>query len=156
MVILALALIAGAAGWRFLETKSPVPAGIRSAVTFPIYYPDAKRLPAGYSLNASSFQKVQDGVVLYSINRDDGQRISMTEEESPGDKVIDDFNKNSIPLHTSVNTALGQANIGAYGQAPNSRTVVSLLVKNGPWLIITAPSNASQSDIKQIIESLKH
>ncbi len=155
-VVLGVILIGGLS-WAVLSYKSasPVPAAIQKAVSFPVYYPAPGRLPAGYTLDSSSFRQAQAGVVIYSINHQGGQPLIVSEEDQPAGSVISDFIKSYTPLHTTQNTSLGQAQIGAYGQPPNLRTVASLPINNGPWLIITSPTDVNQTDLKQILQSLK-
>jgi hypothetical protein len=90
-----------------------------------------------------------------TINSNNGS-VSISQQAQPGSDVIDSFLKTYIPLHTALSTKLGQAQVGASGQASNLHTIASLPIKNGPWLIITAPADISQAELKQIIESLKH
>lgn len=133
---------------------SPVPPAVRQAAGFTVYYPDPAKLPPGYELDRSSFRQADPGVIVYSVTRD-GQRLAVSEEAQPGGSAISDFLKNYIPLHTTFNAKLGQAQIGAYGSHPNLRTVVSLPITKGPWLIMTAPDGTSQADLKQIIQALR-
>ena len=134
---------------------NPVPRDIRRAVPFPVYYPQSSKLPAGYVLNESSFRQAQPGVIIFSIGRSGGQRVIVSEEKPPPQNTIDDFLKAYIPLNTEISTKLGTAKSGAFGSAPNLRGIASLVVKNGPWIILTSPANTSQSDVKAIIESLR-
>lgn len=137
------------------STGSPVPVSVAQAVNFPVYYPDRQRLPAAYTLDNSSFRQAQPGVVIYSIKSPGSQSLTVSEEEQPAGSVITDFIKNYIPLHDSVSTSFGEAQVGAYGKAPNLQTVASLPIKNGPWLIITASSDIKQTDLTQILQSLR-
>ena len=134
---------------------NPVPRDLRHAVSFPVYYPVTSGLPKGYVLNESSFKQASPGVIIYSIGRAGGQRLILSEEKQPGGNTINDFVKSYLPLNSSFDTKLGKAQMGAFGNPPNLRNIVSLPIKNGPWLIITAPADTQQSDIKQIIQSLR-
>jgi hypothetical protein len=156
-VIIVFAVIGGAGlAWRLAgATGSPVPAGLRSSAGFPIYYPDQGHLPDGYTLDTTSFQKADGGAIIYAIKNSSGGNLIASEVAQPGGNVIDDFTKNSIPLHSTVDTSLGKAQIGAYGSPPNLRSIVSLPINHGPWLIITAPANTPQTDLKQITLSLR-
>lgn len=157
LILLTIVLI-GAAVWRLSSANtlnSPVPASIRGAVSFPVFYPDQRKLPPGYTLDSSSFRQAQAGVIIYSVLHKNNQRVSFSEQEQPAGSVIEDFTKKYMPIHVSMGTDLGQAEIGAYGKPPNMRTLASLPINHGPWLIATAPSSISQNDMKQIIQSLR-
>lgn len=135
-------------------SSSPVPAQVRKAVTFPIYYPEQQKLPAGYTLDMASFHLAQPGVVIYSVMNQGGQRLLFSEEQKPDSSVIDKFTSSYIPLHTGLKTSLGEAQLGAYGTGKNLRTVISLPINRGPWLILTAPPASSHDDLLQVIRSL--
>lgn len=135
-------------------TNIPVPESVRKAVNFHIYYPNQQKLPYGYSLDTTSFRLAEPGVVIYSVVSPDNQRLVFSEEQKPEQGVIDKFTTSSIPLHTEVKTGLGQAEFGAYGTGKNLRSVVSLPINGGPWLIITAPSSSNHDDLVHIIQAL--
>lgn len=135
---------------------NPVPATVRKAVTFEIYYPRQQKLPSGYSLDTTSFRLAQSGVVIYSMVNHENQRLIFSEEQKPGSSVIDKFTSTSIPLHTDLKTALGHATLGAYGAGQNLRAIVSLPIDKGPWLIITAPPTISNLDLQHIMQALTH
>lgn len=154
VVVLLLAVGLGVF-FRYGRTMAnPVPAPVRKAVTFPIYYPRQQKLPAGYSLDTTSFHLAQPGVVIYSVAYQGGQRLLFSEEQKPDSSVTDKFTSSYIPLHTGVKTGLGEAQLGAYGTGKNLRTVISLPINGGPWLILTAPPATSHDDLLQIIGSL--
>lgn len=157
IAVIAIVIIGSVAGLLILHkpAASPVPADIRKAVSFPVYYPDSSQLPAGYALDSSSFRQAQPGVIVYSITHSGSQPLAVSEENQPGGSVISDFIKNYIPLHNTVDTDLGSAQVGVYGKAPNQQAVASLQIKNGPWLLITAPSGVKQTDLDQILQALK-
>jgi hypothetical protein len=136
-----------------LRSDSPVPAEIRGAVSFAVYYPEQSKLPAGYSLDTTSFRLAQPGVVVYSV-KTGSQQLIFSEEQTPGGNVVDKFTSSYIPLHNPITTDLGKAAMGAAGQGANLQTIVSLPITKGPWLIITAPANTKQSDMQQILQSL--
>jgi hypothetical protein len=135
-------------------SPSPVPAKIRSAVDFHVYYPKQKQLPSGFSLDQKSFKVVQPGVVLFSVKRPDGKKFIFSEEAQPAASIIDKFNTDYIPLHTTLSVALGHAEVGTYGNGANLRTIASLPVHKGPWIIITAPADAKKNDLSSLLNSL--
>lgn len=138
-----------------LRQTGPVPASVQSAVSFAVYYPGQDKLPAGYSLDHSSFRVAEAGVVLFSVSYGNGRSMAFSETARPASDVIDKFNTSAIPVHTQLTTALGKAVVGAYGSGKDLRTVASLPVNGGPWLIITAPSDINHDDLNRILQSLR-
>ena len=132
-----------------IPTYDPVPKSVQSAVSFEVYYPDQSKLPIGYTLEVHSFSASTQAVV-YVIRNNLGQNLNVSVQSLPSAAQMSYFNTSIIPLHTSVNTSIGTALIGAI----NSQTVVSLPV-NKSWILITAPGNINQSKLEQVIESFK-
>lgn len=130
---------------------SPVPVNISRAVNFKIYYPDQSKLPAGYVLDKNSFALPVKNGVAYSVSYDKGKKIVFSVQTKPVDSELQSFNANYIPLRVDVQTPLGQAEIGAY----KGQTLASLPILNGPWIVITAPSDINQQQLKQVINSIK-
>lgn len=129
---------------------SPVPASIRQAVSFPIYFPNSKKLPAGYSFNSSSFSAGSGAVEFVIYN---GQhKVVFTEQAQPSEQALQQFATSRIPLHNSVNTTNGTALVGAIG----NNTIVSLPTSDNTWIIISAPVNINQTDLKTVLNSLIH
>jgi hypothetical protein len=149
-------LLIGAAAWRLSASDSPAPDSIQADSGSGVYYPNAAKLPAGYTFDSSSINQAADGVTILTVKGGSDKSVSISQQAQPDSDVIENFIKTYIPLHTTISTSLGQAEMGASGQSSNLKTVVSLPVKDGPWLIITAPADISQPELKQIIESLKH
>ena len=152
-VLILLILSAGAAsGWIFTHRdKSPVPKSVQSAVSFPIYYPDQKKLPNGYTLDTGSFSAGQDNAVIYKIHYGDNKTIAVTVQVKPPSSALQNFYSTRIPLHTTVNTSVGTATVGAIG----TQTIVSLPTNGNSWLLITAPGNIDQSQLKQVLQAFK-
>jgi len=133
-------------------SASLVPKNIQKSVDFSVYYPGS--LPSGYTLDAKSFRLAETGVVVFAVTYGSGKDLAFSEQQQPSSGDIDKFISSYLPLNSALQLPLGQANVGAYGTAPNIRTVLSLPIHNGPWLIITAPSDASHDDLVRILESL--
>ena len=145
----------GFGSWLYLNSESPVPSTISKSVSFPVYYPESKKLPQGYSLDKGSFNSPEQGVVVYSINYDDAKKLSISVQEKPEDSKIEEFYSNYIPLRNKIQTELGEAEIGAYGPENNVKTVASLVANNRSWIIITAPYDIDQDQLKQVLNSLR-
>ena len=150
---LALLTIGALVGWNAMRIQtSVVPKGIQRSVDFPVYYP--VNLPPGYRLVTESFQLAEAEVVLFKVTDNRGKDIVFSEQRQPSAGDIDKFISSYLPLNSVVQLPLGQAKAGAYGSAPNIRTVLSLPIRNGPWLIVTAPSDISHDDLVALLTSL--
>jgi hypothetical protein len=138
------------------QPSVPIPKSILSAVSFPIYYPDQSTLPAGYTLELNSFQLINPGVVFFSVSYGQNKDfIVFSEEKMPSNSVTRQFASDYIPLHTPINTPYGQGIFGAYNNGSGSlKSVISLPIQNGPWLIVTAPSNINHNQFVKVIDSL--
>lgn len=134
------------------SSASLVPKKIQKSVDFPIYYPGS--LPSGYVLDTQSFRLAEPGVVLFAVTYSNGKSIVFSEQQQPSDNEMNAFISNYVPINSALQLSLGQAKIGAYGSAANIRTVVSLPIRNGPWLIATAPSEVHHEDLVKILQSL--
>jgi hypothetical protein len=158
-VILLLVAVAGVGIWLHwrhnpppaLKQSNPVPLSIRQSVSFPVYYPDPKKLPNGYSLNTGSFSSPVKNGVRYSVNYDNHKKIVFSVQAKPSDNELQTFNSSFIPLRIDYQTSVGQAEIGAY----HTQTLVSLPISNGPWVVITAPQDISQDELKAVLRSLR-
>jgi hypothetical protein len=132
--------------------NSPVPEAVAQAVNFPVYYPDPDKLPAGYTLNTGSFASPVKNGASFSVSYDNGKKIVFSVQTKPSDTELQTFNSSYIPLKVDYQTPVGQAEIGAY----HNQTLVSLPVVNGPWVVITAPLDINQGQLKTVLSSLKH
>jgi hypothetical protein len=128
---------------------SPIPFRISQSVDFPVYYPINQKLPAGYSLQTNSISS-NNQAVLYAVSGPHGQNLSFSVQRKPAASSIQNFYTQHLPLHTTLNTAVGLATIGAIG----SQAIVSLPTTGNAWVIITAPANINQPILDQIIKSL--
>lgn len=133
---------------------NPIPKAILKAVPYAVYYPDQGRLPAGYTLDVHSIQRSSGNVVEYFIDYADKQMIVVFEQTMPAQNTISHFTSTYMPLHTTFWTPMGNAILGAINYGKSIRSVVSLPINNGPWIIATAPSNINQKDLEQVINSL--
>jgi hypothetical protein len=157
--LILLVVTAGAIGlglhWRTTPApinNSPVPKAVAQAVNFLVYYPDQKKLPPGYNLNTNSFNLSPDKKgVYYSVSYGANKKIVFSVQVKPSDNELQSFNSNYIPLRVDYQTPIGQAEIGAY----HSQTLVSLPVINGPWIVITAPPDINQDQLKQVLRAIK-
>ena len=129
-----------------------MPQAVAQAVNFPIYYPDQKKLPAGYSLNSNSFKYLPGQGVLYYVSYDNGKRLVFTLQQKPSGSDLANFNKKYIPINRQVLTLVGTATMGAIGD----QTVVSLPTDSNTWIIITGPADIyATSQLTQVVRSIK-
>lgn len=132
------------------NSNNPVPKDIRQMVSFPVYYPDAKKMPPNYRLDPQSFSASSQGVVVYSIRYQGIKKVAVSEQRIPSKGDIEYFYTHDLPLHTTLNTSVGIATIGAIGQ----QSVTSLLANKNTWLIITAPATIDKTQLAQLLESM--
>lgn len=149
--ILAIWIITRPAKTKSPAHTSPVPVSIAHKVSFPIYYPDPGKLPAGYHLDDSSFASPVKNGVNYTVIYDGGKKMVFSVQAKPSDNDLQSFNSSYIPLRIDYQTPVGQAEIGAY----HNQTLVSLPIVNGPWVIITAPPDINQDQLKQVLQAMR-
>jgi hypothetical protein len=156
-VLLVLLIGAGTAAFIFFKPeKKPVytgtvPQAIAQAVNYKVYYPEAAKLPAGYHLDNNSFKNPVKNGVAYTVSYGQAQHLVFSVQPKPSDAELQSFIANYIPLKLDFQTSLGQGSIGAY----QGKTLASLPLINGPWVVVTAPPDVNQDHLKQILRSLK-
>ena len=129
-------------------TPDPIPSTIRKSVNFTVYYPGSKKLPVGYTLDARSISASKNAVIL-SVNYGHNDQIVFTEQPLPSNTDLLTFYAQRIPLRNNLTTPVGQAAISAL----NNQTFVSLPADK-TWIIITAPDNINQAQLKQVLMSI--
>lgn len=137
------------------KPASPVPAAVSQAVSFPVYYPDQAKLPAGYVLDLNSFKTPVKNGVAYSVSYGNNQKLVFSLQAKPSANELESFKANYIPLRIDYQTDIGQAEIGAYNNHGNVQTLISLPTKTNTWIIITAPYDTNQDKLKKVLNSLK-
>jgi len=154
----AILITAVSIGWLEWEHQytSPVPKNIAHNVSFPVYYPAKKELPPGYTLDLSSFGQPRQNGVNYTVSNSEGQKLVFSLQPKPSSSALQNFEANYIPLNNSFRTANGQALIGAYNTKTGIETLVSLPTNSSTWIIITGPDNINQTQLKQVLSSLKN
>lgn len=126
-----------------------IPQTIRQQVPFNLYIPDPSKLPLGYTLNIQSFSYGNDAL-LYKIGYGENQNLIVTVQQKPSDAAIKQFYKVHMPLTIPIQTNVGDAALGVL----NNETVVSLPTNTNAWLLMTAPFNANQSQVKRVIQTM--
>lgn len=157
LLIFVVAAAAAAGWWYFTQRNtSPVPESIRKSVSFPVYYPDPKKLPAGYTLDTNSFKNPVKNGVTYNVNYGGG-RVVFSVQAKPSATELDSFTASYIPLNNIYQTPVGQARLGAYNNGGKiaTETLVSLPTDKNVWIIVTAPYNINQDQLKEVLSSLR-
>lgn len=150
--IVVIAIIGGGFFYITGSNNSPVPSKLSKAVDFPVYYPDPKKLPNGYSLNEKSFKSPQSGVIVYAVSYGKGQKLVFSVQHKPSSDDLASFVKTYIPINRQVLTLAGTATVGAIGQ----QTVASLPTDTNAWIIVTGPANAfGSNDFSQVLQALR-
>ncbi len=129
------------------KAPDPIPVSVQKSVNFPVYYPDTTKLPVGFSLDKKTISAKGD-VLIMSINYGSGQ-IIISEQILPPSNALQQFYSQRIPLRNNLTTSVGQAAISAL----NNETFVSLPTAK-TWIIITAPTNINQNQLKQVLQSI--
>lgn len=163
IVFAASLLVIAAAAGLYLRPKSQspaaaqpiVPADIAAKVSFPVYYPDPKKLPAGYTLDRSSFGSPVKNGVNYKVSYGNGKSLVFSIQMKPSDSQLQTFNSSYIPLRIDYQTSAGQAEIGAYNNHGTIETLVSLPTPTNAWIIITGPQDTDQTNLKQVLKALR-
>ena len=153
-LLILIIVIAGVFLVLTLRSNGPVPKSIQKSASFKVYYPKQSKMPMGYHLDTASFKSAESGVVLYSVSYGSGRSMVFSETAKPSSDIVDKFNSSAIPVHTQISTPYGKALIGAYGEGKSLRTIASLPITNGPWLIVTAPSDINQEDLSKVLGAL--
>ncbi len=133
-----------------------IPATITSGLSFTVYYPIQKKLPKGYTFNTGSFSRPLSEGINYTISYEPSQTVVFSLQPKPSSESLQTFEASYIPLRNSYETSIGQAELGAYNIKGKTKTLVSLIpTQSNTWIIITAPYNISQDQLKQILNSLQ-
>lgn len=149
IVIVALVLAGAGSYWFFaIRSNEPIPANVRSKVSFPLLYPS--KLPQGFSIDQKSFS-VQSGVVLYSANNPTGDKVAFSVQPRPATFAFDTFYKQGLNGASTFDTPLGQAAVGQANGQP-----IGSLATDQSWLLISSVSKkVGSSALRQILQSVK-
>lgn len=141
---------AGGAGWKYTQTKAAVqiPASIVANSDFPLLYPN--NLPAGYKIDAYSFNTSQD-VVLYSADKNGADKIAFSVQKRPPTFDFNAFYKQGMGNASTFDSPLGQAALGTTNGHP-----IGSLATDKSWILVSSiSSNVQSSDIRLILNNLK-
>jgi hypothetical protein len=127
--------------------KHNAPHSNFTASSFRVYYPNQSKLPSGYKFNNNSKSNKQ--TVIYTVGSATHQLV-FTIQQKPSSETLQNFLTHVIPLHTSLATSIGSAEIGA----ANNETIVSLPTDSNAWILVTATYNTPSNQLDQILLSL--
>ena len=128
----------------------PISSQTAGLLGYDIYYPNQKLLPPGFNLNKNSFYD-SDQAIIYSVSYGNGQKIVFSDQAKPTSAQLQSFYAKNMPLHSTFNTNIGVATLGAI----NLQSVVSLPTNSNAWLIVTAPGNINQNELRAVINSIE-
>jgi hypothetical protein len=107
------------------------------------------KLPAGYSVDPSSFQYT-NGINLFTANKG-GQRLIFTIQKTPPTFDFATFYKQQLQNNQQFSTAYGQAAVGR-----NSGHYLGSLVAGNTWLLLsTNNSQLNADDFSLVLNNLK-
>jgi hypothetical protein len=116
---------------------------------FPTYYPS--RLPAGYQLDTTSLDRVQQGVLAFSLANGNGSAINFTEQKAPEDFNFTTF-YSTFGNRKSFKVPLGQVTSGTIDDGKTY--LASMLTPDKTWVLMNAKTAVPDKDLKYIFEHL--
>jgi len=153
LIIISLLSWGGITAYKHLHKPAPppdpVPLSIRDDVNFTVYYPDQRKLPAGYNLDTGSFTS-NNLAVVYKVNYRNNTLV-FSIQQKPSTPHIQAFYAKNLPLHNNVNTSIGTAAVGVIG----TQTFASLPTNGNAWIIITGPPNTDQAKLAEVLQAIK-
>ncbi len=144
--VLALALLATAGLWWWTH-RNPFPSDIRKDAGIPLYYPT--KLPPKFKIIPDSFSQ-KHGVVLYSFDTPEGNKLNFTIEKAPSNYNFDELYGTTMENTKTVATSFGTAHIGTLGE-----NTMGSLVTGNTWILATYSQAGANDDVTAIIQSLK-
>ena len=149
--IIILAVAASAVLYfRASAIHNPVPIAVQKSVPFTIYFPNQKKLPAGYNLDIRSFSASSEAVV-YAITYGPGKNIAITAQQKPDNAAIQSL-YSQVASRTTISTPAGTATVGSL----NGKAFAGIPTKTGVWLLATAPASINTGQFKAVLQTLTH
>lgn len=134
------------------HTRDPVPESIRSAVSFPVYYPDPRLMPIDFSTVSNSFTTTANhSVVIYEVRGKTRQLINVSVEQKPSASVLAKLSATVLPSHVKLTTEAGHIQAGT----GNHELVGSLVTNQNSWVLVTAPLSLTVPVLTQFMKSLQ-
>lgn len=151
--ILGLTLgIATAIGWRIFVYQpvnvNPFSAKLTASLQFPLFHPTY--VPAGYHVNVNSVTEPTTGVVVFSLDGPNKQKIYMSEEARPAKFDIGGFFAKFSDLKESAITG----GTIATGKIDNGHTEVASMLNNQVWIIGNTNAAIPIDQMAQLVKGL--
>jgi hypothetical protein len=142
--------LAGVLVLHFVFPPALIPKEYVQKALFPLYMPT--RWPAGFTVDATSYQ-MRDGALIFIARNDDGRTINVTEQAKPTDFDFAGF------YSLRLNQARTLANVPYQsvwgGIIPDGKTTMLSTLTDSSWLIITSSSRFSETEYRQLVQSLR-
>lgn len=150
VIVIIAAVAGGVVAYQHFSPDKVVPEALAKQMSFPVYYPDPKKLPAGYTIDEKSFTSPEKDVILYAVDYNGGKLV-FSVQPKPSSAELQAFNTQRIPLHTTLKTSVGTAVIGAI----SNQSIVSLPTNSNAWIIVTGPYATDSHRQADVLKALR-
>jgi hypothetical protein len=150
---LGLALgIATAIGWKLFlyqpANVNPFSAKLTASLQFPLFHPTY--VPSGYHVDVSSVTEPTTGVVVFSLDGSNKQKIYISEEARPSKYDIGGFFAKFSGLKES---AIPGGTL-ASGKIDSGQTEISSMLNNQVWIICNTNASVPMDQMAQLAKNL--
>jgi len=128
---------------------TPFTADIMASVKFPLYYPT--KLPSGFHIDQRTVTEPQANVVVFDIVAPTGQKLYMSEEDSPAHINILNYDNNLVDLQKNYTA---ERNI-AVGFLVYNHELVGSWSNSDTWIIVSCHADITRGQIMAMLLSLK-
>lgn len=147
IVVISIIITSGVVGFLVFDRDSPNATSralkiIKQQVSFPIYFPTEL---SNYFFIDNGSIKSSNGYVFFSIVRNDGKKIVVTEQAMPSNFTLDDVNGLQHEIPSVGTVVIGN---GFQGQR-------AVLKTNETLIIITTTKDISAADLQSITYSFQ-
>jgi len=135
-LVTAIALAGAGGGYAAYANRptGPFPREATKGLTFPLAY--VRNLPAGYTVDETSFEQQDGDVLTFNIKSPNGKGIAVAEQARPNDLELSQKSEAAgsgitLPFENDFTTPLGDAKMNLWGE----RTVISIPTAD-TWVIL--------------------
>ena len=128
----------------FIYKPNPIPASIREAASFTVYYPG--QLPSGISVDKSSISYGQ-GVLIYKFTSNNSSSLVVSQQVKP-----ENFDFESIEHERYITNNYGIADIK---ERPDGSQSISFVTKDNTWVVGNANKDFPPKDLEIIFGNMK-
>lgn len=148
IVVLSTLVVLRVTVWHY-SVLNPFTSQIEASVQFPLYHPTS--LPSGFSVDPKSVNEPSSGVVVFSIDGPNKEKIFLSEESRPEkinieESFFTEFSNLKESTITGGTLATGTLNQG--------RTEVASMLNNQVWIIATTAAHIPADQLVAILKSL--